>query len=153
MKLRILWLGKTGNSDLATVCEDFAARSNHFVGTEITELKELRIKEEQKRVELEGERLLSAIDNSAFVVALDPLGRAYTSGEFAGFLEKHMTENPRDLVFVVGGHAGLSDSVKKRANLLWSLSALTYSHDLARTVLLEQIYRALTIIRNLPYAR
>ena len=153
MKLRILWLGKTGNSDLATVCEDFAARSNHFVGTEITELKELRIKEEQKRVELEGERLLSAIDNSAFVVALDPLGRAYTSGEFAGFLEKHMTENPRDLVFVVGGHAGLSDSVKKRANLLWSLSPLTYSHDLARTVLLEQIYRALTIIRNLPYAR
>ena len=153
MKLRILWLGKTGNSDLATVCEDFAARSNHFVGTEITELKELRIKEEQKKVELEGERLLSAIDNSAFVVALDPLGRAYTSGEFAGFLEKHMTENPRDLVFVVGGHAGLSDSVKKRANLLWSLSPLTYSHDLARTVLLEQIYRALTIIRNLPYAR
>lgn len=153
MKLRILWLGKTKNSDLATVCKDFAARSNHFISTEITELKELRVKEEKKRVELEGERLLSAIDSSAFVVALDPLGRAYTSDEFAGFLEKHMTENPRDLVFVVGGHAGLSDSVRKRANLLWSLSPLTYSHDLARTVLLEQIYRALTIIRNLPYAR
>ena len=153
MKLRILWLGITKNSNLAAVCEDFAVRSNHFVGTKITELKELRVKDEKKRIELEGERLLSAIDNSDFVVALDPLGRAYTSVEFAGFLEKHMTENPRDLIFVVGGHAGLSDSVKKRANRLWSLSPLTYSHDLARTVLLEQIYRALTIIRHFPYAR
>ncbi len=153
MKLRILWLGKTKNSNLAAVCEEFASRSNHFLGTEVTELKELRVKEEKKRVELEGERLLSAIEGSAFVVALDPQGRSYTSEEFADFLEKHMTENPRDLIFVVGGHAGLSDPVKKRANLLWSLSPLTYSHDLARTVLLEQIYRALTIIRNLPYAR
>ena len=153
MKLRILWLGKTKNPNLAAVCEELATRSNHFVGTEITELKEPRVKEEKKRVALEGERLLSVIDRSDFVVALDPLGRSYTSDAFAGFLEKHMTENSRDLVFVVGGHAGLSDAVKKRANLLWSLSPLTYSHDLARTVLLEQIYRALTIIRNLPYAR
>ena len=153
MKLRILWLGKTRNSNLASVCKDFASRSGHFVGTEITELREPRVKAERKRVELEGERLLSAIDRSAFVVALDPLGHSYTSEEFAGFLEKQMTENPRDLIFVVGGHAGLADSCKKRANLLWSVSPLTYSHDLARAVLLEQIYRALTIIRNLPYAR
>jgi 23S rRNA (pseudouridine1915-N3)-methyltransferase len=153
MKLRILWLGKTKNAKLAAVFEELLTRSNHFVGTEITELKEPRVKEEKKRVQLEGERLLSVIDHSTFVVALDPLGRAYTSKEFSAFLEKHMTEDPRDLVFVVGGHAGLSESVKKRANLLWSLSSLTYSHDLARAVLLEQIYRALTIIRNIPYAR
>ncbi len=153
MKLKVLWLGKTKNSRLASVCKEFAARSDHFVGTEITELKEPRVNDERKRIELEAERLLSAIDPSAFVVALDPLGRSLTSHAFARFLEKHMTENPRDLIFVVGGHAGLSDLVKQRANLCWSLSDLTYSHDLARAVLLEQIYRALTIIRNLPYAR
>ena len=64
-----------------------------------------------------------------------------------------LTGNPRDLIFVVGGHASLSDSLKEWANLLGSLDPLTYSHDLARAVLHEQIYRALTIIHNLPYAR
>ena len=75
------------------------------------------------------------------------------SEKFAGFLRKHINENPRDMVFIVGGHAGLSAPVRERANLLWSLSPLTYSHDLARAVLTEQIYRALTIINNHPYAR
>ncbi len=153
MKLKILWLGKTKNSDLASLCKEFATRSHHFVSTEIVELKQPHVKDEKKRVELEGERLLAALDDSYFVVALDPLGRTYTSEKFAGFLGKHINENPRDMVFIVGGHVGLSDAVRERANLLWSLSPLTYSHDLARAVLTEQIYRALTIIHNHPYAR
>jgi 23S rRNA (pseudouridine1915-N3)-methyltransferase len=153
MKIRVLWLGKTRNAHLAAVCEDFIGRTRHFIGIDILQQKEPRIRDEAKRIEIEGERLLESITASDYVVVLDPMGQTYTSGEFAKFLGQHMSGNPRDLAFVVGGHAGLSAPVKERADRLWSLSALTYSHDLARTVLLEQIYRALTMLHNHPYAR
>ena len=138
---------------LASVCKDFLGRAAHFIPIEVSEVKEPRIADEKKRIAVEGERVLAAVNPSDFVVALDPLGKTYTSVEFSQFLGKHMSNNPRDLAFIVGGHAGLSDRVKERADLLWSLSSLTYSHDLARAVLLEQLYRALTIIHNHPYAR
>ena len=96
---------------------------------------------------------MTSVGQADFVVALDPAGRSYSSKTFPEFLDRHMNENPRDIVFVVGGYGGLSDTVKKRADLLWSLSELTFSHDLARALLLEQLYRALSIINHHPYAR
>ena len=153
MKGRIIWLGKTKNSHLASVCEDYADRIARFLNLEVSQLREPHIRDEKSRIEIEGERLLAAIRSGEFVVALDSRGRAYTSTEFANLVEKHSVEDPRDLVFIVGGHAGLSTAIRKRANLLWSLSPLTFSHDLARAILLEQIYRALTIINSHPYAR
>ena len=153
MKIRLIWAGKTKNPNLASVCEDFANRSRHFLGLDIIEVKEPRLRDPKKRIETEGERILARIDGSDFVVGLDPEGPSYTSKGFARFIDRHMTHNPRDLVFVVGGPSGMSGAIKKRADALWSLSPLTYSHDLARAILLEQIYRALTIIRNTPYAR
>ena len=120
---------------------------------EIIEIKDPRVTDERKRMEVEGEKILSALDKPAFAVALDPRGRTYDSTGFSTFLNRYMTENPRDLVFVVGGYGGLSEGVRKRADQLLSLSHLTFSHDLSRLVLLEQLYRALSIIRNHPYAR
>lgn len=149
----MLWLGKTKNSGLFSVSEDLIRRVSRLVPLTVTEIKEARAGEDRARVAVEGERLLAAINASDFLVALDPAGRTYTSTKFAEFLGHHMSGNPNDLTFVVGGHAGLSETVKKRANLLWSLSPLTYSHDLARVMLLEQTYRALTIIHNHPYAK
>jgi 23S rRNA (pseudouridine1915-N3)-methyltransferase len=153
MKIKVVWVGKTRSPNLASVSKDFSSRIRHFVSFEIVEIKETKLKDDLKRIAVEGQKMLSAIDRSDFVAGLDPKGRASTSDEFASFLEKHMTENPRTLAFVVGGPAGLSDDVKRRSDVLCSLSKLTLSHDLARIVLLEQIYRALTIIRNLPYAK
>ena len=100
-----------------------------------------------------AQKILSALDKPVFAVALDPKGRTYDSTGFSKFLNRYMTEDPRDLVFVVGGYGGLSEGVTKRADQLLSLSHLTFSHDLSRLVLLEQLYRALSIIRNHPYAR
>jgi 23S rRNA (pseudouridine1915-N3)-methyltransferase len=153
MKLRLVCVGKTKNTHLATVGEDFIARIGRFVPLDAVNVKEPKMADEQKRIQAEGVSLFHAINASDYVVALDADGRSHTSESFATFIGRHMAENPRDLTFIVGGHAGLSDKIKQRANLLISLSDMTFSHDLARTVLLEQIYRTLTIIRNHPYAR
>jgi 23S rRNA (pseudouridine1915-N3)-methyltransferase len=139
MKLRVVWVGKTKNPQLAKLCEDFIRRIRHFLPLEIAAVKEAR--------------LLAALDAADRVVALDPNGKSWTSEQFASFIQQHMTSDPRRLTFVIGDYAGLSVEVKKRADLHWSLSPLTFTHDMTRMLLLEQIYRALSIIHNFPYSK
>jgi 23S rRNA (pseudouridine1915-N3)-methyltransferase len=153
MKIRVVWVGRTRNKSLAAVSNDLAGRIQHMIGFEIVELRESRIPDDRKRIEAEGSKILDSLSGADFVIALEAGGRTFTSPGFATFISRHMSENPRDLVFVVGGPAGLSDAIRTRADMEVSLSTLTVSHDLARTMLIEQLYRALSIIRNLPYAR
>jgi 23S rRNA (pseudouridine1915-N3)-methyltransferase len=152
MKLRAVWIGKTKSVQLAEVSLEYISRIRHFLPIEITEAKEPK-GDGERRIEAEGEKLLAALSASDRVIALDPKGKSWTSIEFAKFLQKHMSGDARTLTFVIGGHSGLSGAVKNRADLLWSLSPLTFTHDLSRVVLLEQVYRALTIIHNLPYSK
>jgi 23S rRNA (pseudouridine1915-N3)-methyltransferase len=135
MKLRVVWIGKTKSPATSKLCEDYITRIKHFLPLEISELKELK---------------LEASDR---IVALDPKGKPWTSEAFARFVQQHMVSDSRSLTFVIGDYGGLPDSVKKQADMLWSLSPLTFTHDLTRVLLLEQIYRALTIINNLPYSK
>jgi 23S rRNA (pseudouridine1915-N3)-methyltransferase len=153
MKLRVIWPGKTRNPHLEALAEDYIARIRRFLPADVVQLKEPRTKNDRERIAAESDRIAARIAPTDFVVALDERGQGKTSAWIGSLIEKHMQEGARDLVFVVGGPAGLSDAIRKRADLAWSLSNLTLSHDLARTVLLEQIYRALALIRNLPYAR
>jgi 23S rRNA (pseudouridine1915-N3)-methyltransferase len=135
MKLRVVWIGKTKDPSMAKLCSDYTARIRHFLPIEIAEVKQPKF------------------DLSDRLVALDPRGKSWTSAGFAKFLQQHMTSDPRRLTFIIGDYEGLSETAKERADVLWSLSPLTFTHDLTRVLLLEQIYRALTIIKNLPYAR
>jgi 23S rRNA (pseudouridine1915-N3)-methyltransferase len=135
MKLRVVWIGKTKDPSMAKLCSDYTARIKHFLPIEIAEVKQPKF------------------DPSDRLVALDPEGKSWTSEGFAKFIQQHMTSDPRRLTFIIGDYEGLSESVKDRADVVWSLSPLTFTHDLTRVLLLEQIYRALTIIKNLPYAR
>jgi len=135
MKLRVVWIGKTKDPSMAKLCSHYAARIRHFLPIEIAEVKQPKFEPSDR------------------LVALDPGGKSWTSEGFAKFLQQHMTSDPRRLTFIIGDYEGLSETVKGRADVLWSLSPLTFTHDLARVLLLEQIYRALTIIKNLPYAR
>ena len=139
MKLRVVWVGKTRNPHIANLCEDYASRIKNFLPLEIAETKE--------------QKILSMLDASDRVVILDPKGKAWTSEEFAKFIEHHMTSDPHRLTFVIGDYAGLPAEIKKRADVQWSLSPLTLTHELARVFLLEQLYRALSIIHKFPYAR
>ena len=137
MKLRVVWVGKTKSAPMARLCEDYINRIRHFLPLEIAEVKEAK--------------LLAALDRSDRVVVLDPEGKAWTTEEFARFMQQHMAADPRRLTFVIGDYAGLPDDVKQRAHVLWSLSPLTFTHDMTRVLLLEQLYRAFTILRGEPY--
>lgn len=152
MKFRAVWIGKTKSTPLSEVSLDYISRIRHFLPLEITEVQEPK-GDGARRIEAEGEKLLAALTSSDRVIVLDPKGKAWSSGEFAKFAGKHMSEDPRNLTFVIGGYAGMSEAVKSRADLLWSLSPLTFTHDLSRVILLEQLYRALSIIHNLPYSK
>jgi 23S rRNA (pseudouridine1915-N3)-methyltransferase len=139
MKLRIVWVGKTKDPHIAKLSTDYADRIRHFLPLEVAEVRE--------------QKILAALDTSDRVVVLDPRGKSWTSEQVAKFLEQHMTSDPRRLTFVIGDFAGLPPEVKKRADVQWSLSPLTFTHELARVLLLEQLYRALSIIHNLPYSK
>ena len=139
MKLSVVWVGKTRNPQLAKLCDDYVERIKHFLPVEIADIKE--------------SKLVATLGSSDRVVALDPKGKSWTSEQFAKFLQQHMTSDPRRLTFVIGDFAGLPPEVKKRADVQWSFSPLTFTHDLTRVLLLEQIYRALSIIHNFPYSK
>jgi 23S rRNA (pseudouridine1915-N3)-methyltransferase len=135
MKLRVVWIGKTKSPPLARLCEDYIERIRHFLPLEVSEVKQPKI--------APGDR----------VVALDPNGKSWTSEAFAKFIERHMASDPRRLTFVIGDYDGLPEGVRQSADVLWSLSPLTFTHDLTRVLLLEQIYRALSIIHRFPYSK
>jgi len=152
MKLRVLWIGKTRDRNIGQLISDYASRIEHFLPLELVEIKEPRV-DEAKRQEAEGEKMLAALDSSDRVIVLDPRGKSWTSPQLSEFIAKHMREDPRRLNFVIGGFSGIADSVRKRADTMWSLSPLTFTHDLCRVLLLEQLYRALAIIHHHPYSK
>jgi 23S rRNA (pseudouridine1915-N3)-methyltransferase len=152
MKLRILWIGKTRDAHLNSLINDYLTRIRRFLPIEVVETKEVRA-DESKRLRAEGEKLLAAIDSTERVVLLDPAGKTWTSPQFAQFVGKHMREDARRLTFVIGGFSGVSDDVTRRADVRWSLTPLTFTHDLCRVLVLEQIYRALTLIHGHPYSK
>jgi 23S rRNA (pseudouridine1915-N3)-methyltransferase len=139
MKLRVIWVGKTKNTPLEKLCDDYIGRIKHFLPLEILGVKEAKLQ--------------GIVDFADRVIALDPSGKTWSSQEFAKFVQQHMTSDPRALTFVIGDYAGLPDNLKRRADRAWSLSPLTFTHDLTRVLLLEQLYRALTVIHNLPYSK
>lgn len=154
MKITLLTMGKT---DVAWVREGlmlYVSRLRHYIPFSLTELPELRNVSSLSREQIkakEGELLLSRIRPSDELILLDEHGRSFRSVEFAGFLQGRMLGGGRDLVFAVGGAYGFSDRVYDRADGRISLSPMTFSHQMVRTVFAEQLYRAMTIIRGEPY--
>ncbi|WP_456437327.1 23S rRNA (pseudouridine(1915)-N(3))-methyltransferase RlmH [Desulfurobacterium sp.] len=137
--IKIIAVGKIA-LHLKEAQEHYINRLKKLTDIEIVKVKKHRTKED------EGELLLSK--TKGFIIALDERGKELTSKEFAKLLQKH-----RHISFVIGGADGLSENVKKESNMLLSLSKLTLQHDIARIVLLEQIYRGFQIIKGTPYHR
>lgn len=147
MRLRILAVGHRPPAWVSAACEDYLKRLKPVLRTDLVEIPPgTRGREDQ------GERVLAAIRRDEFVVALDERGKSLRSKELSGWLGTRMNEGI-DLVFVIGGADGHADAVRERADLVWSLSPLTFPHALARVVLVEQLYRAVSLLRNHPYHR
>ena len=154
MKLSLLCIGKLSASWLQEGTGDFSSRVSRYLPLNIEELKECKLGKKgdsRKIIELEGEQLLARVPQGAYTVALDEKGKLFTSEELASFFSRHMLDGTQELTFIIGGPYGLSRAVKDKASLKLSLSPMTLTHQMARLILLEQIYRGMTILRNEPY--
>jgi 23S rRNA (pseudouridine1915-N3)-methyltransferase len=139
MKYRVVAVGRVKDAALRAACDGYLERLSHYAKIEAAEVKD-------------EARLLGAIPAGARLVALSRTGDSWSSRDLASQTEGWERE-ARDVVFAIGGATALPDDVLQRADQVWSLSALTLPHELARVVVLEQLYRAYTIRRGEPYHR
>lgn len=153
MRLRLIWVGKTKNEHVRALVDDYLRRLSHFCRLEVTELREGSGADERTVLEEEARRIAGALAPGSLTVLLDVEGRELSSHELASQLEGWQNAGTREIVFVVGGHLGVTDEIKRRAGVRWSLSRLTLTHEMARVVVVEQLYRAHTILRGLPYQK
>ena len=153
MRVRLVFVGKTRNEHIRALVDDYLARLMRFTRCEVTELRESAARDERAVLTEESRRIADALRPDAFVVLLDVEGREWSSTELAAELERWQMRGLKEVVFVVGGHLGVAPELKKRADVRWSLSRLTLTHELARVLLVEQLYRAYTIMRGLPYQK
>jgi 23S rRNA (pseudouridine1915-N3)-methyltransferase len=154
MKTIFLFTGKIKNSYLIDGIRDYSKRIQNYISLEMVEIPELKNTKNllpEKVKEGEGKLLLQQILDGDFVVLLDERGREFASREFAEFLKNRMLASQKRIVFVAGGAWGFSDEVYKRADFKLSLSRMTFPHQLVRVIFLEQLYRALSILKGEPY--
>jgi 23S rRNA (pseudouridine1915-N3)-methyltransferase len=154
MKLTLICMGKTKERFIQEGIAKYSGYLKHYADGEIRELKEEKIQDLRDAPLIrkkEAERILTSLPAQAFLVALDERGQEFTSHEFADFLNKTLESGIRDIVFVIGGALGLDECVTGRANKTLALSRWTLTHEMARLVLLEQLYRAFTIIKGKTY--
>ncbi|MEW5743117.1 MAG: 23S rRNA (pseudouridine(1915)-N(3))-methyltransferase RlmH [Myxococcota bacterium] len=149
MKLTFLSVGKDRSGLFAPGVEEYAKRLAHVAKVQLVELHESKASGVKAKAE-EGEAILAKLSPRDVLVAMDERGRSMSSVDFAAWLGRQQ-DSGRDVAFAIGGDEGLSDEVRAKAGLVLSLSAMTLPHRLARLVLLEQVYRAFTILRREPY--
>lgn len=153
MKITLLVVGKTTDERLTSLISDYKQRLSHYVPFELAVIPDLKNAKSLTMDQIksaEGELILRALTPAMDVILLDEHGREYRSVEFADFLQKKMSSG-KDLTLVIGGPYGFSKEVYQRANGKLSLSQMTFSHQMIRLMAIEQIYRAMTILRNEPY--
>jgi len=154
MKINIVVIGKTDDKYIQEGLKKYGERLRHYVSFEYHELPDVKksrnlSNDRQKR--MEGEALINSIRPGDYVVLLDERGKMFSSREFSGYIEKRMVSGTRRMLFFIGGPYGFSDEVYEKANDKISLSKMTFPHQLVRLVFFEQLYRAMTIMKNEPY--
>ena len=154
MKLTLLVVGKTDKTFIKEATEEYIKRLRHYIPFEMEVIPDVKktgnLTFEQQKAK-EGERILSNDFSGKEMHLFDEKGKMFSSKEFARFLEKKMLSGLKELVFVIGGPYGFSDEVYKKADTKISLSRMTFSHQMARLLCVEQFYRAFTIIKGEPY--
>lgn len=154
MKITLLTVGKTDIKWVSEGLEVYSSRLRHYIPFEIREIPELKNASSLSRDQIktaEGKLILKCLRDSDEVVLMDEHGKEYRSIEFASMLEKRMATASRDMVFIIGGAYGFSPEVYSRADSKISLSKMTFSHQMVRTIFVEQLYRAFTIIKGESY--
>lgn len=154
MKITLLAVGKTDSKLFQELIAGYQKRLNFYIPFELAclpDIKNARNLSVGEQKEKEGELMLKQIANADTLLLLDERGKEYRSVEFAEFMQKKMSGSGKHIVFAIGGPYGFSDSVYARADGLVSLSQMTFSHQMIRLIFIEQLYRAMTILKGEPY--
>lgn len=153
MRLRVIWTGKTKDARLRELQLDYERRLSHFARCEIVEIRESSGAGTKAGIDKDSRSISDRLSNGAVAVLLDPEGSHWSSPELAAQIERWENQGTKEVAFVVGGPHGVSPELAARVQQRWSLSRLTLTHEMARVVMLEQLYRAYTIIHGLPYQK
>ncbi len=154
MKIKTIFVGKLQDRYLKEGIETYRDRISRYSQIELLEVEDEAVTAKADRNKIKGieaDRLLKRVSPDSLLVALDEKGKGLSSEGLAGFIQKTMDSGAKEISFVVGGSLGLGEKVKERADLDLSLSPMTFTHQMVRVILLEQIYRAFTIIKGEPY--
>jgi 23S rRNA (pseudouridine1915-N3)-methyltransferase len=154
MKIILIVVGKTDKKYIIEGIAEYEKRLLHYCKFEVKVIPDVKNSKSMPgnvQMQKEGELILGAIRTPSEVILLDEKGSEYSSVEFARLIEKKSVTGQRDLIFVIGGPYGFSPEVKSSAAAMLSLSRLTFSHQIVRLIFMEQLYRAMTIIKGEPY--
>lgn len=154
MKVALILVGKTVNKHFVELIDEYAGRVKHYIGFDmvtIPELKKTKNLSVEQQKQQEGTLILKQLQAGDCVVLLDEHGKEFRSVEFAKYMEQKMQTVSKRLVFVIGGAYGFSPDVYAQANEKLSLSKMTFSHQMIRLIFVEQLYRAMTIMKGEPY--
>ena len=154
MKIKLLAIGKTDDKNLQTLIERYQDRLKHYINFQlevIPDIKNVKNLSEMQQKEKEGELILKKLAATDQLILLDEKGKEFRSIEFSSFLQKKMNAGIKQMVIVIGGPYGFSEAVYKKAQGKISLSKMTFSHQMIRLFVVEQLYRAYTILKNEPY--
>ncbi|MCX2679218.1 23S rRNA (pseudouridine(1915)-N(3))-methyltransferase RlmH [Galbibacter sp. EGI 63066] len=154
MNIKLIAVGKTDGKELNTLTDRYIKRLGFYVNFNfeiIPDIKNAKNLSETQQKDKEGELILKKIAPTDLLVLLDENGKTFSSEGFASHLQKYMNAGVKQLVFVIGGPYGFSDSVYQKAQGKISLSKMTFSHQMIRLFFIEQLYRGFTILRNEPY--
>jgi len=154
MTTKLIAIGKTDNKELQKLIDDYQKRLGFYIKFEfeiIPDLKNSKNLTEEQQKQKEGELILNRLNATDLLILLDENGTQMDSVSFSNYLQKHMNSGIKQLVFVIGGPYGFSDEVYNKAQGKLSLSKMTFSHQMVRLFVVEQLYRAFTILRNEPY--
>ncbi len=152
MRIRFIWPGKTKDEHLRALVDDYLKRLSRFARCEVIETRE-GTASDPAAVEKESHRILEAIPAGSQMVLLDLKGREWSSPELAAQVQRWESDSVKEVAIVIGGPRGIGAKVVARAQAKWRLSRLTLTHEMARVVAVEQLYRAYTINRGLPYQK
>ena len=153
MRLRVIWTGKTKDTRLRELQLDYEKRLSHFTRCEVVEIRESAGAGSKAGIAKDSRSISDRLSDGAVAVLLDPNGSDWSSKDLAAQIQRWENQGTKEVAFIVGGPHGVSPELAERAQQRWSLSRLTLTHEMARVVLLEQLYRAYTIIHGLPYQK
>jgi len=154
MQITLLAIGKTDNKQLLQLIDEYTKRLGFYIKFNIEiipDIKNSKNLSEAQQKQKEGELLLSKVKPTDVLILLDENGKQLDSVGFSSYLQKHMNSGIKQLIFVIGGPYGFSNEVYQKAQGKLSLSKMTFSHQMVRLFIIEQLYRGFTILRNEPY--